>query len=216
LTVPVVPAAQAPVTSSPARGRRVRVFIDFWNIVLSIKHKDPSMNIDWAKLPRWLAARGATEAGITDPSYEGAHVFASYNPATDASLHRWLTGWLNAQTGVQVTAKERRPRNAPKCPVCHDEVTTCPACGGSMAGTVEKGVDTAIAVAMIRLAWEDTFDVAVLATSDRDLIPAVEFLDLRGRKVVQAGFPPSGAELTRACWGGFDVGRSLEEFRRRT
>ena len=172
------------------------------------------MNIDWAVLPRWLAARGASAAGIADPSFEGAHIFASYNPGKDASLHRWLTGWLNSQTGVQVIAKERRPRNAPKCPTCHVEVTLCPVCNASMAGTVEKGVDTALATAMIRLAWEDTFDVAVLATSDRDLIPAVEFLDLRGRKVIQAGFPPAGAELTRACWGSFDVNKHLAEFRR--
>jgi hypothetical protein len=192
----------------------VRVFIDFWNVVLDLKHCDSALQIDWAKFPRWLAERGAAEAGISDPSFEGCQVFASHNPATDAKLHHWLTHWLDRQTGVQVTVKERRPRNAPKCPSCHIEVARCPACKASMAGTVEKGVDTALATAMIRLAWEDTFDIAVLATSDADLIPAVEFLDLRGRKVVQAGFPPAGAELATACWGSFDVAKGISEFRR--
>jgi uncharacterized LabA/DUF88 family protein len=58
---------------------------------------------------------------------------------------------------------------------------------------------------MIRLAWEEAYDLAVLATSDRDLVPAVEFLSLKGRKVVHAGFPPLGSDLARACWASFDV-----------
>lgn len=206
--------AQTPVTPTAARGRRVRVFIDFWNLVLSLKDVEPGFEIDWAKMPKWLAERGAAEAGITDPQYEGAHVFASFNPATDTKLNQWLTRWLARQSGVQVIVKERRPRRAPKCPACHTEVALCPSCGNTLAGTVEKGVDSAIVTAMIRLAWEDAYDVAVLATSDADLVPAVEFLDLRRRKIVQAGFPPSGADLATACWGSFDVARGRGEFRR--
>ena len=57
----------------------------------------------------------------------------------------------------------------------------------------EKGVDTAIATDMIRLAWEKAYDVAVLASSDGDLVPAVEFLDLKGARIIQAGFYPRGS-----------------------
>jgi hypothetical protein len=67
---------------------------------------------------------------------------------------------------------------------------------------------------MIRLAWEGAFDLAVLATLDRDLIPAVEFLNLKARKVVQAGFPPKGQALAAACWSSFSVTRDCEEIRR--
>ena len=58
---------------------------------------------------------------------------------------------------------------------------------------------------MIRLAWEQAYDVAVLAASDSDLVPAVEFLIAKGIKVIQAGFPPIGVDLATACWGSFDV-----------
>lgn len=74
-----------------------------------------------------------------------------------------------------------------------------------LAGTVEKGVDTAIATDMIRLAWENAYDAAILVTSDADLVPAVEFLELKGIRVIQAGFPPDGADLSTACWGSFDL-----------
>ncbi|MEX2230053.1 MAG: NYN domain-containing protein [Dehalococcoidia bacterium] len=80
--------------------------------------------------------------------------------------------------------------------------------------TEEKGVDTAIVTDMIRLAWEDAYDIAVLVSSDRDFIPAVQFLDDRGFKVVQAAFPPKGADLARACWGSFDLFARRGEFAR--
>jgi uncharacterized LabA/DUF88 family protein len=76
---------------------------------------------------------------------------------------------------------------------------------GSMAGTVEKGIDTAIVTDMIKLAWADSYDIAVLVSADRDFIPAVEFLGSKGLKVVHAGFPPTGMELARNCWASFDV-----------
>lgn len=83
-----------------------------------------------------------------------------------------------------------------------------------MSATEEKGVDTLIATDMIRLAWESAYDVAVLATSDSDLVPAVEFLNLKGRKVIQAGFPPLGVALATACWASFDVARYYQEIQR--
>lgn len=67
---------------------------------------------------------------------------------------------------------------------------------------------------MIRLAWERAYDLAVLATSDADLIPAVEFLRLKAQKVVQAGFPPHGSDLATACWASFDIGKDRAEILR--
>ena len=74
-----------------------------------------------------------------------------------------------------------------------------------MIATLEKGVDTLIATDMIRLAWEDGYDLAVLVSSDGDLVPAVEFLNQKARTVVQAGFPPRGVDLATSCWASFDV-----------
>ncbi|WP_419166625.1 NYN domain-containing protein [Candidatus Palauibacter sp.] len=46
---------------------------------------------------------------------------------------------------------------------------------------------------MIRLAWVDNYDVAVLVSSDRDFVPVAEFLETRGIKVIHGAFPPKGA-----------------------
>jgi uncharacterized LabA/DUF88 family protein len=143
-------------------------------------------------------------------------VYASYDPAKEESrgFHQWATTWLNRQPGVRVECRERKPKSLPKCPICHREISKCPHCQGSIQGTIEKGVDTLMATDMIRLAWEDAYDVAVVATSDADLAPAVEFLRLKGTKVIQAGFPPLGATLATTCWASFDVFRDREEIRR--
>ena len=67
---------------------------------------------------------------------------------------------------------------------------------------------------MVRLAWEEAYDVGVVVSSDSDFVPAVEFLDSRGLKMIQAGFPPSGTHLATSCWASFDIFPLREKFRR--
>lgn len=56
-------------------------------------------------------------------------------------------------------------------------------------GAVEKGVDVWLAIDMVRLALEDAYDVAVLASADTDLEPAARFvLDHTEKRVVCVGY----------------------------
>ena len=82
-----------------------------------------------------------------------------------------------------------------------------------MKGTEEKGVDTRIATDMIKLAWVDNYDVAVLLSSDRDFVPVVDFLNTRGIKVVHGAFQHQGSVLTQTCWGNIQVPDLLPDVR---
>ena len=205
-------------------GARVRVFIDYWNFQLSLNHReaedlgqeDSRFKIDWQKFPQWVAGQGASVAGISRYQYEGAIIYASYNPNTEADrkLKKWLETWLNRQPGIQLDLRERQWKDPPRCPSCHEQINDCPHCKTPISATVEKGVDAAIVTDMIRLAWENVYDLAIIVSSDRDLVPAVKFIDLKGRKVIQAGFPPSGLHLATACWASFDLFPLREQFRR--
>jgi uncharacterized LabA/DUF88 family protein len=59
------------------------------------------------------------------------------------------------------------------------------------APAVEKGIDVAIAVDMIELCMSDQMDVAILFSSDKDLLPAVEMIARHRRCHVEV-----------ACWAG--------------
>lgn len=203
---------------------RVKVFVDYWNLQLSMNQRetavsgnpDPKVKIDWRSLGAWLAKKAAEVAGLgVGFAYEGINIYASYNPQTTEGkgFNKWMTTWVNRQPGVHVECLERQPKMPPKCPVCHRTISNCPhaSCGARMVGTVEKGVDTFIATDMIRLAWENAYEIAVLASSDSDLVPAVKFLDQKAKKVVQAGFPPVGVDLATACWASFDIWPSKNE-----
>ena len=82
-----------------------------------------------------------------------------------------------------------------------------------MIGTVEKGIDTAITTDMIRLAWEDAWDVAILVSSDHDFIPVVEFLSSKGKRVINVYLPPKGINLARTCWASIDLKPILPRLR---
>jgi uncharacterized LabA/DUF88 family protein len=205
---------------------RVRIFVDYWNFQLTLNERaaaskglsDYRFQIDWRALGPWLAKRACEETGLcaSGHSFDGAGIYVSYDPRkeSDKRFFAWVNTWLSRQPGVMVECRERKPKAAPNCPECHQTISDCPHCKRPIRPSQEKGVDTLIATDMIRLAWEDGYDLAVLATSDRDLIPAVEFLNKKGHKVVQAGFPPKGSDLARASWASFDAFKRCSEIER--
>lgn len=195
------------------------MFVDYWNFQLTLNEVsgESRFRVDWKEIGPWLARKACAAVNIDSHSFEGVIIYASYNPNTEEGrrFRGWAENWLDRQAGITVKCLKRRPKAHPTCPACHRTIATCPHCNEGIRATVEKGVDTLMATDMIRLAWEDAYDLAVLATLDADLIPAVEFLDLKARKVVQAGFPPKGVALATACWASFDVGADRNEIRRR-
>jgi uncharacterized LabA/DUF88 family protein len=55
-------------------------------------------------------------------------------------------------------------------------------------GYHEKGVDVLIAVDLLVGAYENIYDTAILVSSDTDLIPAIEKVRLKGKKIEYIGF----------------------------
>ncbi len=76
---------------------------------------------------------------------------------------------------------------------------------------VEKGVLTSIVTDLLSLAWEGAWNVTILASSDRDFIPAVRLLHTKGFKVINAHFPPKGMDLARSCWASIDLRLALPD-----
>lgn len=209
-------------TASHSESCRVRIFMDFWNFQLYLEERyGTKYRLDWRQLGPWFAKEAGKVASIDESQvrFEGMVVYMSYNPksSSEAGLRKWAANVLDRFPGVQVVQIERKPKRPPKCPTCHETVGECPKCQSSMAGMVEKGVDTLIVTDMVRLAWEDAYDIGVLVSADRDFVPAVEFLSQKGIKVMHAGFQPYGSDLATKCWGSFDIGNGqLSELARQS
>jgi len=192
---------------------RVRLFVDFWNFQLQWNdHLTPARQCDWPRLPARFVAEAQT--AITSAGIEGAlqleetRVYASYNPARveDTKLKGWLSNFLDRQASFRVFSAQRKDKPAKvHCRECDQDFDTCPSCSKPLVRSREKGVDTAIVTDLLSLAWEGAFDVAVLVSSDADMIPCVERVQEKGFKVINATWPVRGQDLAKACWASFDI-----------
>jgi len=207
---------------------RIAVFIDYWNFQLTLNQKASSLRhindlrvkVNWKTLGPLLAkqACGILGCDVAELSYQGTYIYTSFNPLTEEGkkFKNWATTWLDRQPGVNVQARERRRKSPQKCPACHQEITHCPhaVCGEEINATEEKGVDTFLVTDLLRLGLSDSYDAAVLASLDADMVPAVEYMQTMGKKIIQAGFPPQGMTLATECWGSFDVMKLLDQLER--
>lgn len=172
---------------------------------------DYRAKIDWQNVGQLFSSEAMRVLGVpaAEFSYEGTHIYTSFNPssAEGKKFKNWATTWLDRQPGINVQIRERKPKALPKCPICHRDITHCPhgGCGKPIVATVEKGIDTLLVTDLVRMAIGNAYDAAVIASSDADMVPAVEFVQTLGKKVIQAGFPPKGVDLATQCWGSFDV-----------
>lgn len=194
--------------------QRVRIFIDFWNFSLGMKEFDPNYRVDWEKLPAELVSEATHPS--TDGKYEGACVYVSINPksTSDANLKHFLSNTVNRMPGYEIKIYERKPAKKPVCNSCQAEIVNCPSCKALLERTVEKGVDTAIVTDMLQHAWDNTYDMGILLSGDADFIPAVKFLNIRGKKIVHASFTGLGQNLANQCWKQINLANMATRIKR--
>jgi uncharacterized LabA/DUF88 family protein len=198
---------------------RTSIFIDFWNFSLQWRNRANGDRIDWTKVPSELlceSERLLQISGFEDTLHlEEALVYASYDE-DDAGrrLKGWFDAFLDKQPRFRVTTRVRRskPRSV-YCRACEQSIERCPHCAETLRWSTEKGVDTAIVTGLLSLAGEGAFDAAILVSSDTDYLPAVEWLQSRGFKVINATWANHGHELARACWASFELDTIVSKLR---
>ncbi|MCK4910339.1 MAG: NYN domain-containing protein [Thermodesulfovibrionales bacterium] len=188
---------------------KVKIFVDFWNLQLAWNeyHRGigatAPVRIPWRdKLPKTLLEKVGN-----DSEYAGTHVYASINPKSEAD--RKLNSFLqimNTFEGYTVIVKKRKPAKTIKCPNdgCRRKIETCPHCSKELIRTVEKGVDTSIAIELFHYALDNVYDKAILLSDDADFVPAVEYIQRRGNQIIHAGFKNKAFEIKKACWSHVD------------
>lgn len=194
---------------------RARIFVDFWNLQISLKSvRNDKYAVDYKKFPVWLTQKASELVG-EKLDFDGMKVYISYNPGSDGDrkLLNWANNKLAFLPGVNISIHERKPKGPPVCQNCHNKITKCIHCEAELHRTIEKGVDTSIVTDLLGLAWEKAWDIAILVSEDRDYVPAVNLLSTKGYRVVNAHIPPPGRELVKACWGNINLdSNALSDF----
>jgi len=65
-----------------------------------------------------------------------------------------------------------------------------------------KGDDVYLATDLIKGAYENLYDIAIIVSGDADFIPAIKLVQKNGKKVINAFFPKSSSYLLRNCCDG--------------
>lgn len=187
---------------------KVRIFIDYWNLQLEWNKQTGKAPLAWDRLPQVLTKEAMRVASVDEYQYEGTWVYASVNtPAEDEGrLRAWLDTYLDRQAGVNVKVRERsaKPRSI-HCRACKGTFQDCPLCGAQLKKSTEKGVDAAIITDLFSLAWENAYTFAILVSSDGDYVPAVEKLQEKGLKIINATWRNIGHQLAKTCWASVEL-----------
>lgn len=199
---------------------RVRIFIDYWNFQLTWNERGDGKRCDWAKLPMVLCQEAGSvlaAANLAVLSLEETRVYAGYEAGREANLKTWLHNFLDRQPGIRVFSTERHWKERPvHCRSCDTEHTKCPTCGAAFGRAGEKTIDAKIVTDLIGLAWENAYDAAILVSADGDFIPAVEHVQGKNYKVINAAWHGVGNELAKVCWASFDIDRVILKLARST
>lgn len=140
--------------------------------------------------------------------FQEVRVYASVNVKSEneQKLRGWLDSHLRSMPGFTVSIAERTSRSKPVfCTACNDKVSVCPQCGAPLRRAIEKGVDSAIITDMFALHIEKVYDIAMLASSDADMLPMVRYLQSRGVKIVNLWADPQPTELRKTCWSFLEL-----------
>jgi len=185
---------------------RVIIFVDFWNLVMGFNKLmtgnpyNHEYKIPWDRVFPDIICKKVS----ADAEYFGVHVYASHSEIGDEGLKKFFRAMQNFR-GYKVILKKRKRLPEAKCNVCHKEILQCPHCDQRLLRYGEKGVDTTLAIDLFQYAMDKAFDTAVLVSSDTDFVPAVEYIERKGCRIVHAGFRNQSNELRSACWGHFFI-----------
>lgn len=193
----------------------MKIFIDFWNFQLSWNSYHKKLGGDVVRIPwdKQLPSVLIRQVG-NNAEYSGTHVYSSINPKkpNDRKLNAFLQ-IMNTFEGYNVSVKERKPASPINCTTdgCRKQITHCPHCNNELIRTVEKGVDTTIAIELFQFALDNVYDKAILISGDEDLVPAVEYIQKRGKYIIHAGWTGESFAIRKACWSSIMLDKIMPD-----
>jgi uncharacterized LabA/DUF88 family protein len=175
--------------------RRLKVFIDFWNLVINAR-KQTSFEIDihWNNIAEYLVDE--TRGGFSDESVgdlAGCYIFGSRsrsNPVESAFIDKTVDQY-GPMPGLFFDFRERVKKEAS---------SKCPKCGEPISRSSEQGVDVLLTVELIKHASMREHDFLALVSSDRDFIPLLSYLKDQGQRVLHVATGEAHRDMRSLTW----------------
>jgi len=131
-----------------------------------------------------------------------AHYFDSIDPTTierQIPFHTFLRNQLAFQ--LHFSALKEKVRKCPNCSSQYEELE-------------QKGVDVSMTISMLKLAYNNAYDQALLCTGDGDFAPLVSYIrDSLGKRIIVLGWSDGIAPALRdAAYATITLNDYLDEF----
>jgi uncharacterized LabA/DUF88 family protein len=162
----------------PEKTERVMIFIDGSNFYHGLVETIDATNVNLEKLGKFLCGKHRRLIRIR---YYNAPLDQSKDPETYKAQQRWFEKVKNTPDVELVLVRMQKRIN---------EKT------GEMEYIV-KGDDIHIGVDMVKFAYNDAYDTAILVSGDGDFYPAVEAVKDKGKRVENAYFSSNHSFLLR-------------------
>lgn len=180
--------------------RRVKIFIDFWNVVINARQQTSfPIDIHWDRIAEQLV--GETWGGHGDETtgdLAGCYIFGSYtksNPTENAFVNDTLDRY-GPKPGLYFDFGERVTKQASG---------QCKSCGAPVSRSSELGVDVLLAVEMIKHASMHDHQFLALVSSDRDYLPLLSYLKDRGERVLHVAPGAAHRDMRSLTWKQIDL-----------
>lgn len=160
-----------------ARSERIMIFIDGSNLYHGMLDTIGKTSIDLEKLVKRLSGKGRK---LIRAYYYNAPLDRKCNLEKYKSQQRWFEKLRKIPNFSVILVRLRKRKNN--------------------SGKVEysiKGDDIHIAVDMVKFAYNDAYDTAILVSGDGDFYPAIEVVKDRGKRVENAYFKSNHSFLLR-------------------
>jgi len=175
---------------------RVIVFVDGFNLYHSIH--DLNLDLKTKRFSntkhhlKWLDISALSKALIhpTQDSFAGAYYFSAYAGWTAQDVQDRHRDYVAALKSTGVTPVMGTFKKKPR---------KCPSCKHEWVGHEEKESDVNLALYLVKSAYEDAFDKAIIFTADTDLAPAILMVrSVFPQKEVRVAIPERRLNRSRA------------------
>lgn len=187
-------------STKPPLGRgeemRVALFFDGKNHVRDLRRAVGERWVDHGRLADWVLHRVGGTTLYAAHYYTGVPGVQEGEPER-RSLSELLED-LEHRPGFFVHRFNRRHESRP-----------CPSCGEGVSGHVHTQVHTSLVADLIMMAVQDAYDIAVVFSSDAEVIPGIQAAHALGKRVWVASLLTEGMSrsLSRSAWAVLDMAK---------